>query len=162
MFADYVEKDYFENRLLLCPNPLMALALSAELMQRIGSVRKRFENKCNALKDELMLLGKLYNSKIDNEKYFKILLMDTDFKNRTVLKIIVDCQLAELMHEDDPKAAAIMMNMYIGEESNMCDGSVYGYSNYMHIITSKARKDVDGNMNIWKCVTSCYNREDGF
>ena len=36
MFNDYVLKDYDENRLMLCPNPLMAIALSAELMQRIA------------------------------------------------------------------------------------------------------------------------------
>ena len=39
----------------------------------------RFENECNGLKDDLLQLGKIYNSKIDDEDYFEGLIMDVDF-----------------------------------------------------------------------------------
>jgi len=42
MFQDLIEDDYEENRLLLSYNPLMSIALSAELLGKIGSSRKRF------------------------------------------------------------------------------------------------------------------------
>jgi hypothetical protein len=46
------------------------------------------------LKDDLLELGKVYNSKIDDEEGFESLLMDTDFENRTVLKIITASEFA--------------------------------------------------------------------
>ena len=89
-------------------------------------------------------------------------MMDVDFKNRTVLKIIVECELSELLSEDDPKAYSIMIGVFNGEESNNCDGSIYGYSNMMHIIASKAVKDTEGNIGLWECVTNSYKREEGY
>jgi hypothetical protein len=67
MFRGFIEDSFEENRLLLSNNPLMSLALSAELLSLIAASRKRFENECNALKDELLELGKMFNSKIDDE-----------------------------------------------------------------------------------------------
>jgi hypothetical protein len=78
--------------------------------------------------------------KISNEDYFRNLIMDTDFQNRTVLKIITSCQLEALMSEEDPKAENIMKKVYIGNEATKCDGMVYGYSNFMHILTSRPKK----------------------
>jgi len=60
-------------------NPIMSIALSAELLMNIASSRKRFENECNLLKADLLELGKIYISKIADEKYFKGLIMDVDF-----------------------------------------------------------------------------------
>ena len=56
----------------------------------------------------MLELGRVYNSKISDEKAFELLIMDTDFENRTVLKIITSSQFGALMHEDDPKAENIM------------------------------------------------------
>lgn len=44
------------------------------------------------------------------------------------------------MSEEDPKAENIMKKVYIGNEATKCDGMVYGYSNFMHILTSKPKK----------------------
>jgi len=49
-------------------------------------------------------LGLVYNSKIDDLEEFEMLINDTDFKNRTVLKIITEQKLEKLMSSDDPKA----------------------------------------------------------
>ena len=80
MFRNFTDETSLEeNRLLLSHNPLMSIALAAELLMNIANSRKRFENECNGLKDDLLELGKIYNSKIDDEEYFKDLIMDTDF-----------------------------------------------------------------------------------
>jgi hypothetical protein len=42
------------------------------------------------LKKEILELGKVYNSKIKDEDYFEKLILDKDFKDRTVLKIICE------------------------------------------------------------------------
>lgn len=56
----------------------------------------------------MLELGRVYNSKIDDEVYFEELIMNCDFENRTVLKIITASKFAALMHEEDPKAENIM------------------------------------------------------
>ena len=45
----------------------------------IGKTRKRFENECLSLIDGLLELGKVYNGKIDDDKQYEELIMDTDF-----------------------------------------------------------------------------------
>jgi hypothetical protein len=58
---------------------MQCIALSCELLVNIATSRKRFENECMGLKDELLELGKVFNSKIDDEKYYETLLLDVDF-----------------------------------------------------------------------------------
>lgn len=85
---DYVEENYDKNRLLLSPNPLMSIALAAEILNKIASSRRKFENECNKIQNQLLDLGKMYSSKIEDEKYYESLIMGVDFKGRTVLKTI--------------------------------------------------------------------------
>lgn len=47
---DYVEENYDKNRLLLSPNPLMSIALAAEILNKIGNSRRKFENECHKIK----------------------------------------------------------------------------------------------------------------
>ena len=56
------------------------------------------------MKDQLLDLGKIYNEKIGDDRYYETLIMDTDFRGRTVLSIICYSKLQKMMHEDDPKA----------------------------------------------------------
>lgn len=145
MFKELIDDKYENNRLLLSYNPLMSIALSAELLTKISRERARFQNVCRGLKNELLELGKQYNLKIINEDYFKILITDVDFQNRTILKIITSQDFGALMSEEDPKAENIMKQVYIGTEATKCDGMIYGYSNFMHILTSKAKKPEEKN-----------------
>lgn len=103
----------------------------------------------------MLELGKMYNSKIDNEEYFRRLLLDTDFQNRTVLKIITSCQLEALMSEEDPKAENVMKKVFIGNEATKCDGSMVGFSNFMHILTTKPKK-MDENETFMEMITIAF------
>lgn len=58
MFKELIEEKYENNRLLLSYNPLMSIALSAELLTKISKERVRFANVCRGLKNELLELGK--------------------------------------------------------------------------------------------------------
>ncbi len=46
---DYVEENYDKNRLLLSPNPLMSIALASEILNKVASSRRKFENECNKI-----------------------------------------------------------------------------------------------------------------
>ena len=59
-FDKFGTEEYATNNLLLCTNPLMAIALTSELLMRI-SERKQYRNQCNELKDGLLQLGQIFN-----------------------------------------------------------------------------------------------------
>ena len=44
IFDEFVEKGFEENALFLSTNPLMAISLTCELLQKISVSRKRYEN----------------------------------------------------------------------------------------------------------------------
>ena len=71
---DYVEENYDKNRLLLSPNPLMTIALAAEILNHIGTSRRKFENECVKVRTQLLELGKMFSSKIEDEKYYEKLI----------------------------------------------------------------------------------------
>lgn len=44
------------------------------------------------------------------------------------------------MSEEDPKAENLIQSVWHGSESTKCDGSIFGYSNLMHMMFTKAIK----------------------
>lgn len=95
------------------------------------------ENQATKAKDNLLRLGQMYTSKIEDEDFYESLVTDTDSRNRSLLKIITDYEFEPLMDENDPKAESIMMSIYQGKETAKCDGSIQGYSSIYHVITSQ-------------------------
>ena len=155
VFEDYVEKSYEQNFLLLSYNPFMSIALTAELLRHIAKNRKRFENECKKICDDILALGKMYTSKIEDEKYYESLMMDTDFKGRTILKIVTENLFEPLMHEDDPKGENLMVKLWEGKEATKCDGNIYGYSNLSHIIWTKAKK-TGGKASFFQLISNFF------
>ena len=96
-----------------------------------------FRDRCNEMRETLLILGGIYSSKIDDEEYYKDLIFDKDFNGRSVLNIICYSQFQQLMSEDDPKAGNMIRNIWYGEEFTKCDGNMQGYSNMTHILFSK-------------------------
>jgi len=135
-----VEENYEKNRLLISYNPLMAIALSSEILIKVMKTRKKFENECKRVKKEMLRLGQMYISKIEDERYYEKLIMETDFKGRSVLKIIISNKFEPLMDDEDPKAENLMLKIWHGKESTKCDGTLTGYSSMTHILFSQAKK----------------------
>ena len=48
------------------------------------------------------------------------------------------------MDENDPKAENIIVMLWDGPESKKCDGNIYGYSSFMHIIKSGGKQIKNG------------------
>ena len=155
IIQDYVEESYDKNRLLLSPNPIMSIALACEILNKIAESRRKFENECAKIKRQLLSLGRLYSSKIDDERFYEKLIMGVDFKGRTVLKTITQNTFEPLMDEMDPKAENLMLMIWHGKEATRCDGNIYGYSNLMHILNTKAKK-VSGKSSSIKQMISNY------
>lgn len=87
-FTNFIEEIFENNKLLMSYNPLMSIALSAELCDKISIAREKFKNDAKGLKDDILDLGATFEQKIEDQKIYKTLIMDTDFQGRSVLKII--------------------------------------------------------------------------
>lgn len=70
------------------------------------------------------------------------------------------CGFEPLMSGDDPKAENFMNQIYVGKEATECDGSVYLYSNFMHILSSKPKKP-GAKLDFYQIVTSEFDIEEG-
>ena len=79
LIGEFVDEPFATNRLAQCASPLMIIALSAELLEKIGQSRQQFREKCSEIKEELLVLGKHIACGIDEEDYFRELLYDFDF-----------------------------------------------------------------------------------
>ena len=64
------------------------------------------------IKVELMKLGNMYASKIQEEKYYEKLVFDTDITGRSVLKIITSNSLDSLMDENDAKSNSSLLKLW--------------------------------------------------
>ena len=52
----------------------MTIALAAELLNSIADARRKFENECAKVRNSLLDLGKMFSSKIEDEKYYEKLI----------------------------------------------------------------------------------------
>ena len=43
-FSEFVELNYDKNKLILCYNPIMTIALACELLKSVSTYRRKFEN----------------------------------------------------------------------------------------------------------------------
>jgi len=102
-----------------------------------------------------MHLGKLFSSKIDDQKYYDSLIMGIDFKGRSVLKIITQNDFEPLMNQGDPKAENLMMSIWNGKESHKCDGNIYGFSSLAFIANSRTKIAL-GNKYTFRGVITNY------
>ena len=65
--VEFSENTYDKNNLMLTSNPIMSIALAADLLDTIGEKCKKLENECARIRNEILELGRLYTSKIDDE-----------------------------------------------------------------------------------------------
>ena len=82
----------------------------------------------------------MFLNKVDDEKYYESLMMDKDFKDRPVLKIITENYFENLLNDEDPKGDNLLVKLWHGREASKCDGNIYGYSCLTHIITTSGKK----------------------
>ena len=64
------EEKYLEgDQLLLSYNPLMSIALTCDLVVKIGQSRKMFRDVCDEQLETLLKLGEIYSSRIEEDEY---------------------------------------------------------------------------------------------
>lgn len=63
--------------------------------------------------------------------------MDTDFLDRTVLKLITDYEYEPLLLDD--KVSALLDELWVGKESYECDGQITDYSMLSFLVSSRIK-----------------------
>jgi len=162
IFEQYSHEGYEHNQLLLSYNPLMTIALACEILTQIAKNKKKVSKASNKVKKDLLSLGQMYSSKIEDEDFYEELITDVDFRDRSLLKIITDQEFEPLMDENDPKAENIMMSIYQGKETTRCDGNIKGFSSIYHVITSKPKKLGANDKSYFKFLTNHFEANYDF
>jgi len=114
LFSQYKDEGYENNKLLLSANPLLCIALSCELLDKISNIKKKYKNLCDNQKEALLCLGKYYNRKIESTDVYRNLMNDTDFQNRSLLKIITLCKFHELLSDENSNPENLMNEIFVG------------------------------------------------
>ncbi len=79
ILAAFSGDTYNQNNLMLTCNSIMTIALAAELLETIGEKCKKVENECVRVRNEILELGRMITSKIEDEVFYEKLLMEEDF-----------------------------------------------------------------------------------
>lgn len=132
----------------------MAIALACEILKKVSKARKKLENHANRAMKDLLELGKMFSSKVEDEGDYEQMIFMSDFKQRSLLKIITDNGFEPLMSRYDPKAENIMNSIFHGKESTRCDGDLKGYSSLTHIAWTPSKK----HANSINCLSFFLNQ----
>lgn len=137
----------------------MSMTLACEILGKIADARRKFEIECFEIRQNILLLGQMYSKKIGDEEFYERIIMSKDFTNRSVIKIITQNNFEALMDEMDPKAERVMGMIWLGKEAALCDGDIWGYSNFVHIIysnTKKVNERREGGTTMMQIITNFF------
>jgi hypothetical protein len=111
-----------------CYNPILAICLVCESLDRIGGDNARYQLDCENISTALQSFGSKIIDNIDpkEKQIIESIFMDTDFEDRTVFRIITDYEYEELLL--DFKTSALLDQLWKGKESSNCNGKVNNYS----------------------------------
>jgi hypothetical protein len=150
MLKEIVTEEHEQNRILLCYNPILAISLSSEFLDKIAENKNIFRHECNIVKNQLMTLGKHIVENIEDEKIERVFL-DADFRDRTVLKIVTMNEFAPLCSSD--KVSVLLQEIWEGKKTFECDGQVSDFSIINYLATSKIQKVKGKRMTFKELVT---------
>lgn len=123
--------------MLLTYNPILAICLSCEYLNKIGNALNVFKHENNVIKGNLLNLGIKIIENFEDEKIEKIFL-DLDFKDRTLIKIITKNNFGTLF--STYKINILLEEIWQGKNTFECDGQMNDYSSINYILTTRMKK----------------------
>ena len=113
------------NCIVITYNPILVICLACEFLVKISTKFNIYDRECAKIKEQLLILGGKIIENIEDEMIHKIFL-DTDFRDRTLLKIITLYDFDSLFASD--KLLMLLDEIWHGKESYECDGETSDYS----------------------------------
>lgn len=128
---------------MLCYNPVLAIALSCEFLDKIANTKNIFRHECKLVKEQLMRLGAFLVDNIEDDKIARVFL-DLDFLDRTVLKVATMNEFAPLCASD--KVSVLLDEIWHGRKTAAeCDGHEANFSALTHLAENRIQR-VRGKM----------------
>jgi hypothetical protein len=124
-FSDIIKQRQDENRMMLCYNPILSIALTCEFLDKISSKVHRFSHECGIIKKRLLKLGGVITSYLDDDKITKVFL-DTDFRDRTLLKLVTYNKYEDIF--GSYKVNRLLDEIWVGKNTFDCDGTLEDFS----------------------------------
>ncbi len=95
------------------------------------------KHECKIVRSRMLILGDKILDNFDDQKLSKVFL-DSDFKDRTLLKIITSNKFDKLF--ENYKVAVILEEIWQGKFTFECDGEIRDLSLLTHLATSPIKK----------------------
>jgi hypothetical protein len=108
-----------------CYNPILVLCLGCEILKGIGSIISAYRDQTYGMCEDLPLMGEKIIENLDPAD-IETIFMESDFKDRTVLKLIALHQFGALLK--DEKVSNLIDELWMGKLVYQCDGRVTDYS----------------------------------
>lgn len=126
-----IQSDKIENNLiLLLYNPILSLAITCELLYRIGNTSSIYKRPTSQLAKALQnICDKLVEQL--NEDLIRNVYLDTDFRGQTLLRIIVNLELEPLLKSQ--KVEELIEKLWTGKDTYECDGRTPYFSKLAYI-----------------------------
>lgn len=118
-----------------CYNPILTICLCCENLTKIGNAISMYKHEGHNLSGDLLGLGEKLIAEMDeDEDFIEYIFMDTDYLDRTVLKLITEFEYEPLLR--DNKISALLDRLWIGKTSYQCDGRITDFSKLTFLATS--------------------------
>jgi hypothetical protein len=85
--GEMVDPDKEQNMMYKSYNPILSICLCCEFLEKIGEAISNFAHDCSGLSGDIQGLGECLIDNMEGE-HVQAIFMDTDFLDRTVLKLI--------------------------------------------------------------------------
>ena len=104
-----------EDSIIACLSPLLSIALSAELLVKIGNKSKKIKYKSDSVCKSLLLLAYSIQTAIKNEDTLNFYLrIQTDIIGRSALEIYAENHFYDML--EDPNVGMIIGKLWYGSE----------------------------------------------
>ena len=92
---------------------------------------------------------------MDDGDQMELTFRDTDFQDRTVLKLIIQNQFEPLLR--DVKISALLELLWVGKNSYNCDGKLSDFSLLSYLSTAQLRKLPGQDIEFGALIGSQFN-----
>ena len=131
------------NILFRSYNPTMTICLACEVLGMISDAKGVFDQAAGDISGDLQTLGAKIIDAIEEQDIYPMF-MQSDFNDRTVLKLITELGLEPLMLGDS--VAKLLEQLWVGKLSDECDGKISDFSklNYLgdYVISKLPGQDI--------------------
>ena len=104
-----------EESIINCSRPLLSIALSVELLNKLGNISTKFKFKADSVSKSLLFLGYNIQTSIGNEDTLNYYLRtQTDLSGRSALEIYAENKFYDML--EDPNVGLIIGKLWYGAE----------------------------------------------